>query len=151
MISVVIEGQNRIKTVSRKFTLRANAIPAALQRAVEKSTILAYVGVLSMTPTKTGRLRRSIGKEVSALRGVVYQDEIIAPYGQIVELGAKKHKIVAKEGKPLRFLVNGRFQYARTVRHPGFKGRKMFTQAREKLRKAIRLIFERETTTAMKK
>lgn len=65
---------------------------------------------------KTGTLRRSIFTKVEPLKGIIGVSEKYGPY---VEFGTKPHTILPR-GKALRFKTKeGKWVFAKSVRHPG--------------------------------
>lgn len=72
-------------------------------------------------PVDTGTLRGSLGVRVVGEAIQIGPDMSEAPYAGYVEFGTKPHEIRPKQGKALRFTVNGRVVYARVVHHPGTK------------------------------
>lgn len=67
-------------------------------------------------PVKTGELRDSIGVRVESQRVIVGPTASHAPY---VEFDTKPHKITAKPGSALSFMVGGNRVTVRSVNHPG--------------------------------
>lgn len=98
------------KNVSKKVILRLSQI------AYDKS----FEG--SETHTKTGNLTRALYNSKRGDGRAVGVDPKIAPYGIYVLLGTRPHKIMPKEKKALRWPADGKFIFARTVNHPGYKG-----------------------------
>jgi hypothetical protein len=80
------------------------------------------------TPVDRGDLRGATvafvrGSPVTALQGVIANP---TSYAIPVERGTRPHEIRPRNGRFLRFVVNGREVFARVVRHPGTKGAWMF-------------------------
>ena len=97
------------------------------------------------TPRKTGRLQASI--KVFRFPGFVRVSPT-APYASFVEMGVKPHKIQPRKAKTLKFKVNGKNVFAKTVSHPGFSGRFFVRRTGEavhpKLRELLlRMVFGR--------
>lgn len=95
-----------------------------LEASVSHAIAVAAARVLQMAkqrvPVKTGKLQRSIRSRVSKTTATVSAN---APYASFVENGTKPHTITAKGGGFLRFRVNGRVIFKRSVRHPGTRGK----------------------------
>lgn len=74
-------------------------------------------------PARTGALRNSIQAEPTTLVGDQIRSgvRVAAEYGLYVHEGTKPHAIVARRAKALRFVMNGRVVYAKSVWHPGTK------------------------------
>lgn len=72
-------------------------------------------------PARTGFLRNSIRPDPATVTG----DRIVggvtahADYGIFVHEGTKPHMIYPRKAKALRFTMNGKTVYAKSVRHPG--------------------------------
>ena len=67
-------------------------------------------------PVKTGNLRDSIGVRIESGRVIVGPTASYAPF---VEFDTKPHKITAKNGKALSFMMGGKRVTVRSVNHPG--------------------------------
>jgi len=105
-------GMDRAKTLVTRVT----------RRTFNRSQILC--------PVDTGRLRASGSMKVGSLgtmyRGVVEYD---ADYAAAVHNGRRALTIRARNGQALRFVVDGRTVYARSVRQPARAGRPFLLQA----------------------
>lgn len=89
-------------------------------------------------PVRTGRLRDSIIREVFDDHAVIRTS---SGYGRYVNDGTQPHMIFPKNGRYLRFEIQGRVIYAKRVRHPGFTGRRFVeTTLSESIPKIIELI-----------
>ena len=85
-------------------------------------------------PVKTGYLRNSGTEAVvnDGPHGVLGVVGFTADYAAAVHEGARPHVIKPKTaGGVLAFKVDGRLVYAKSVRHPGNKGRPFLTRAAE--------------------
>lgn len=100
---------------------------------------------------RTGALERAITYRVrkSAIEGVIYIDDKIAPYGKFVHTGTRPHDIYPKNKKSLRWAGNSSFIFARHVRHPGTKPDEFLYKAADKNRQKINDIFKRKTAEAL--
>ena len=102
-------------------------IPEALNREVilELSQI-TYDGIQEGAGRhrgETGALfasvyNRSIGKNARQ----VGHDEKRAPHAIFVTAGTRPHEIRPKDKKSLRWVVGNRFVFAKSVKHPGYRG-----------------------------
>jgi hypothetical protein len=84
---------------------------------------------LDHVPVRTSNLYNSITSYVTGLTGVI---KATAPYAEYVHegtgiYGPKKHRIVPREAKALRFEIGGKVLYRRSVK--GMKGVPFFTLA----------------------
>lgn len=143
MIELHITGGSAVTDGARRIRFFAErGMPQAIQSAIVQSTDLVQSTVARLTPVRRGALIGSIYKHVEPLRGVVASRLEKAPYGPIVEKGAKPHTITPKKGKYLVFKgAGGTPVFARRVEHPGFKGRGMFAKTVQQTQKAIRQLF----------
>ena len=109
--------------------------------ALSEAALYGERAVVGFTPVKTGALRASVKASQTAPLGW----KIASPltYAPAVEAGSKAHVIRPKNGRLLRFAVGGNVVYARQVRHPGTKGRRMFAQGADKLRAQLGAILGR--------
>ena len=89
-------------------------------------------------PVRTGRLRNSITREVSDTSAVIRTN---SGYGRFVNDGTAPHIIYPRNGRFLRFEIQGKVIYAKRVRHPGFIGRKFVEQTlQESMPKIMELL-----------
>lgn len=83
-----------------------------------------------LTPVDTGTLRAGNQMAVSRVsrgaRGWVYNN---ISYADAVHDGSGPYTIRPKKGKALKFVVDGQTVFARSVRHPGTKGRPWIARA----------------------
>lgn len=80
--------------------------------------------------TKTGALFRSVYNRQTPSGGrEVGHDPVAAPYAQWVVFGARPHIIRPKNKKALRFPVFSGFRFAKSVKHPGYRGDDYMTAA----------------------
>ena len=118
--SMKIEGLDQLISDAEKI---GGDLPNLMYRAMVNSTTLVQNKAREISPAsfknRTGTLRRSIQRRVeNAGRGVIFVGE---DYGKFVEFGTGPHTIYPKNGRVLRFKVDGRNVFARRVNHPGSK------------------------------
>ncbi|WP_328825553.1 HK97 gp10 family phage protein [Tomitella gaofuii] len=87
-------------------------------------------------PVKTGNLRRMIEPEpvrvqdATRLRGVVAAN---TEYAAAVHNGSKPHVIRPRRASVLAFKMGGKQVFAKSVQHPGTRGRPFLANAAEKV------------------
>ncbi len=99
----------------------AKAIASDTERALDSALTLAqrYARASDKWKSRTGTLRNSIGRaKESQYAGIVVAN---APYATYLENGTRAHDILPRNGKFLRFRVNGATVFSRGVKHPGTK------------------------------
>jgi len=76
-------------------------------------------------PVRTGALQFGLWRLFTVTADRIFAKILsTAPYTMIVEKGSRPHSIVAKDAKALRFTTkDGRVVFAKSVEHPGTKGR----------------------------
>lgn len=83
-----------------------------------------------LTPVDTGTLRAgnqmAVSRASRGARGWVYNN---ISYADAVHDGSGPYTIRPKKGKALKFVVDGQTVFARSVRHPGTKGRPWIARA----------------------
>lgn len=83
-----------------------------------------------LTPVDTGNLRAGnqmrVSRSAPGARGLVYND---VDYALAVHDGSGPYTIRPRKGKALKFEVGGRTVYAKSVRHPGTRGRPWMRRA----------------------
>lgn len=85
-----------------------------------------------LAPVDTGRLRASIGPPQYSRTWTLRPQVTVSAnvdYAQMVHDGTRPHIIRPRNAQVLRFLVNGRVQYARVVHHPGTRARPFLDRA----------------------
>jgi hypothetical protein len=98
-----------------------------LGAVVREGALFAERQVAGRTPVRTGVLRASVHPtQVGPLAWKVASPVAYAP---AVEDGSRPHIIRPRRGKYLVFVAGGRRVFARSVHHPGTKGRHMFAQS----------------------
>lgn len=128
------------------FEKDINAGAAGLQREVN-SAMVKSVNVVkndaqTIAPFKTGTLRRSIYTQIqdNGFKGIVAQDNNMAPYGIYIEMGTKPHVIVPVNAKALFW--KGADHPVRIVHHPGFPAKPFMAPALERNLDNIQKYFE---------
>jgi len=130
-ISIHVAGVNAVTT-------RLDAIPENLEREVirQMSQIVydnAQQGVRAHDRPRslggTGALFQSLyNREVPGGREVGH-DPQRAPHALFVHWGTRPHVIKPKNKKALRWAGGGGFVFAKSVKHPGYRGDPWLTQA----------------------
>lgn len=87
------------------------------------------VGAKSMVNVRTGNLRRSIHLRAHDrwTRGQFVEVAAETSYAHMVHEGARPHLIASTGGRVLAFKSHGQMHFARSVSHPGFRGRNYLT------------------------
>lgn len=119
-----------------RFTLRmdqgrANGIARdEAYRLVADCTRRTFNRANILTPVDTGNLRAgnqmAVSRDSGGARGWVYNN---VSYADAVHDGSGPYTIRPRKGKALKFVVEGRTVFARSVRHPGTKGRPWIRRA----------------------
>lgn len=81
---------------------------------------------------RTGRMRRETSTSPPRWVGpttVRVTTTSTAPYARFVDEGTKPHTIRARRAKALRFRAGGRTVFRRSVRHPGYRGSRWWTNS----------------------
>ena len=122
--ATLILSQSEIR---RTFTDPASAPRVLVARLADRTAERAR----AEAPARTGALRNSIQAEPTTLVGDTIRGGVraAAEYGIFVHEGTKAHPIVARRAKALRFVMNGRVVYAKSVQHPGTKPNRFFLRA----------------------
>jgi hypothetical protein len=88
----------------------------------------AYVTLLANTPVKTGNLRSSFQKSVSGLTASIRST---ASYVMAVERGTRPHIILPRTARVLHFFIGKQEVFAKSVYHPGSRGRFFIRRTKE--------------------
>ncbi len=80
--------------------------------------------IVERTPVDTGNLRKSIKIEKDTDGNWFIGTNV--EYAEDVELGTKPHKITPVKKKALKFKIDGKDVFAKSVQHPGTQGVGMF-------------------------
>lgn len=102
--------------------------------------------------SRTGNLERSVTSLQSSdgLRGFVTIDRTTAPYGVYVHQGFKPFVIVPRHKKALRWVGrDGKFMFAKRVRHTGYKGDPFLFNALDAKRGYVDKVFDNRIEAAM--
>jgi hypothetical protein len=105
-----------------KFDEAIQLMKKKREQTIKEIAIFVEAEAKQLVKVKTGNLRRQIthvtehGDEVS--RAKIGSN---LEYAQSLEEGSKPHKIKSKDGKPLRFKINGKWVTVDEVNHPGQK------------------------------
>ena len=95
--------------------------------------------------TKTGAMFRSVYMHRAGIGYEIGTDRGIAPYAIFVHFGTKKHTIAPKNKKAPRWVDGTITRFAKSVKHPGYKGDPfLYNAAKEEFAK-IDEIFRRIT------
>lgn len=116
-ISAKITGADGVRMTMKRLAQLPKRALAATAEDVED-----YVESQAATHHKTGALVRSIYKRHIAGGWEVGHDLQHAPHAVFVHWGTKPHVIRPKNKKTLRWPSGGAFSFARSARHPGYKG-----------------------------
>lgn len=140
-IDIEIDGAEALQ----KAWAQAPQITAEeLLAAMTEADLLVQRSVMEETPVKTGLLRGSIiGREEVMGEGVLGLVGTSIDYALPVELGTRPHKIEAKDGGVLTFMLNGRRVFVRSVNHPGTRGAHMFGKGFTFVQGDVEALFER--------
>lgn len=99
-------------------------------RRVGDCTRRVYNRANVLTPVDTGTLRAGnqmrVSRAAPGARGLVYND---VEYALAVHDGSGPYTIRPRRRKALKFTVDGRTVFARSVRHPGTRGRPWMARA----------------------
>lgn len=105
-----------------KFDEAIQQMKRKREQTINEIAVFVEAEAKQRVKVKTGNLRRQITH-------VTKHDEDVSrakvgsnlEYAQPLEEGSKPHKIKSKDGKPLRFQVNGKWVVVDEVNHPGTK------------------------------
>lgn len=102
---------------------------------------------------RTGALNRAVRYYVDdeELEGLVYLDDIAAPYAYFVHAGTEPHDIFPNTRKALRFRRKyaRHFTFAKHVKHPGTQEDEFLYNAADAKRGLVRYLFYRRTQAAL--
>jgi hypothetical protein len=118
----------------------ADAIGATMKR--QNQILVAYIQRNKLSgsgPNSVGVKSGTLRKSVNATDPSISESEVSSQIGTSVlyaifqEAGTKPYTIVPKRASVLSFMVGGERVFAKKVKHPGLRARKMFeTALREK-------------------
>ena len=124
-----------------------------LRQAVKSSTeeVAEHARTHHAFTSRTGNLERSITSIHSkdGLRGWVTIDRTRAPYGTYVHQGYKAFAIVPRHKKALRWVSDGKFVFAKRVRHPGYKGDPFLFDALDAKKDYVSKVFDNRIDAAI--
>ena len=138
---VVIENLDEINRTFRKLdaALKQDVVTELSQNVYESTQRKADVH------TKTGAMFRSIYMKRIPNGYIIGSDKTIAPYAKFVHFGTKPHPITPKNKKALKWVDGTITRFAKSVKHPGYKGDPfLYNAAKEEFAK-IDEIFRRIT------
>jgi hypothetical protein len=93
---------------------------SALEKGINEASDFAIQQLQQDAPIRTGFLRSSFNKILFGTTARIYS---IASYVMIVERGSRPHIIMPNKAKALHFMVGHEEVFAKSVRHPGTRGR----------------------------
>lgn len=101
-----------------------DALPRQADRALRRTGDVVFERVLSAAGEheRSGALGRSLNNRFRPGVYEIEHDLQIAPHARWVHWGARPHVIRPKDKRALRWPQDGRFIFARKVRHPGYVG-----------------------------
>ncbi len=113
--------------VKKKIANMDMQLDNALKDIVNELSSKALSELQARAPVRTGALRSSFIRTISN-DGLSAEIISSSSYIRIVEKGSRPHAIVAKDARALHFFIGDREIFAKSVQHPGTKGR-FFIQA----------------------
>ena len=130
-----------VSTRGLKFDAVAETLGKELRRElVERLAELAYAEAFYGAPWKTGKLARSIVKEVDEYGEA--KISVLAPYARYVINGTSPHEICPVNASVLAFkAASGELVFTKLVRHPGTKPNQFLDEAVEKARGKVGEVF----------
>jgi hypothetical protein len=126
MLTISVEG---IEEIRERF---AALIPKLQDKALRTLAQDVFDDVQDGADkhTKTGALARSVfRRQIAPDAWVVGHDRQMAPHALFVVWGTRPHLIKPNKRKALRWPSDGKFIFAHTVHHPGYKGDNYLYQA----------------------
>lgn len=127
---------------------RLRNIPSGIDKALARTAedVFDFVERRVDAHTKTGAMRDALFSRKDGYAYLIGHDMARAPHAAFVHWGTRPHTIKPKDKKALRWVAGGAFAFAKSVRHPGYKGDAyMVDAARE-----APLIFERHVQSMLK-
>lgn len=109
--------------------------------------------------TDTGNMEDNITFRVRKNNGIVYIEDAgmmveykgkKINYATFVLYGTRPHKIAPKEKETLRYSNVNRFVFAKTVKHPGYKGDNFLQTSRDAIFAKLDNIIDKVVTNAIK-
>ena len=103
--------------IEEAFQRLSNDLDGVVQEMLEVAAMTAETKLKEAAPVNTGELRASIGFSISEEEAVVGSDR---PHAWILR-GMEAMTIVPRTAKMLRFEIDGKEIFAKSVDHPGFE------------------------------
>jgi HK97 gp10 family phage protein len=130
-----------VSTRGLKFDAVAETLGKDLRmELVERLAEVAYAEAFYGAPWKTGKLARSIVKEVDEYGEAKIR--VLAPYANYVINGTAPHEIRPVNASVLVFkAADGKLVFTKLVRHPGTKPNRFLQEAVEKAREKVEELF----------
>jgi len=131
-----------VSTRGLKFDEVAETLDKELrQMLIERLTDVAYTEAFYGAPWKTGKLARSIVKEID--EDGEASIKALAPHAVYVIKGTAPHEIRPVNASVLAFkAAGGDMVFTRLVRHPGTKPNPFLQRAVDKAREKVEELFE---------
>lgn len=102
-----------------KFDRLMEATPEMLEEWIRQGSVIVESDFLANMPVRTGYMRSTVRTSVSQFRAEISTN---SGYGKSVNDGWPPRVIKARNAKSLRFEINGRVIFRKSVMHPGFRG-----------------------------
>ena len=106
-----------VTQIEEAFRRLSNDLDGVVQEMLEVAAMTAETKLKEAAPVDTGELRASIGFSISEEEAVVGSDR---PHAWILR-GMEAMTIVPRTAKMLRFEIDGKEIFAKSVDHPGFE------------------------------
>jgi len=129
------------KAVAALAAISGAGMQTKLSAALTETALFGERTVVGFTPVRTGALRASI--KANRLGPLGWKISSPLPYVGPVEFGSPPHIIRPRSGKFLRFQSGSGTVYARSVRHPGTRARRMFALSVPKIQAELTNIVAR--------
>lgn len=137
MYDIRIENLEELKALFKKAP---QIVSKELETATKDSAKFILKTEKEEVPVKTAQLKRSITMEYRPISASIYPT---VKYALPVHEGSKPHVILPTRKKLLRFKVNGKWVFARKVKHPGNKANKFVERTVSKSEGPINKFFEK--------
>ena len=137
--NITIEGLDELKS---RLSQSGDYIRDELGKTMLEAVLGIQQSARSFAPHKTGNLQRSILEDVqdSGMQGIVYVDNVSAPYGIFMEMGTSPHDIYPVNARAL-FWPGADHPY-RMVHHPGTAPRPFMQPAFEENQDKVISMFQ---------
>ena len=106
-----------VTQIEEAFRRLSNDLDGVVQEMLEVAAMTAETKLKEAAPVNTGELRASIGFSISEEEAIVGSDR---PHAWILR-GMEAMTIVPRTAKMLRFEIDGKEIFAKSVDHPGFE------------------------------